>query len=77
MSALLNFDEDSAGGMMNTDFVFVGETATRGEVIDWIRAKEVDLEQLDAIFLIDRDAKFSGRRAVARLLLAPEEQRPC
>jgi magnesium transporter len=74
MTALLKFDETSAGGMMNTEFVFVGETATRAEAIAWVRGKEVKLDQLDSIILIDGDAKFSGEVAVARLLLAPEEQ---
>ncbi len=74
MTALLKFDETSAGGMMNTEFVFVGETATRAEAVAWVRGKEVKLDQLDSIILIDGDAKFSGEVAVARLLLAPEEQ---
>jgi Mg/Co/Ni transporter MgtE len=74
MTALLKFDEASAGGMMTSEFVFVGETATRAEAIDWVRSKEVKLDQLDSIILIDGDAKFSGEVAVARLLLAPEEQ---
>jgi magnesium transporter len=75
VQALLDFDENSAGGMMNTDFIFVGDTATRSEVIEWIRSREVDIEQLDSIFLIDEEAKLSGVVAVARLLLAPEGQR--
>src|SRR5437870_2675086 len=41
VEALLSFDENSAGGMMTTDFVYVGETATRAEVVDWIRDREV------------------------------------
>lgn len=72
---LLKFDENTAGGMMNTDFIYVGEGATRDEVIGWIREKEPDLEQLDTVLLIDADAKFSGAVAVARLLLAPAEER--
>jgi magnesium transporter len=68
---LLKFEENTAGGMMNTDFIYVGESATREEVVAWIREKEPDLEQLDIIFLIDSDAKFSGAVAVARLMLAP------
>jgi Mg/Co/Ni transporter MgtE len=55
--------------MMTTDFVYVGETATRAEVVDWIRGRDIKLEQLDTIFLIDGDAKLSGAVAVARLLL--------
>jgi magnesium transporter len=69
VEALLSFDENSAGGMMTTDFVYVGETATRAQVVDWIRGRDIKLEQLDTIFLIDADAKLSGAVAVARLLL--------
>jgi magnesium transporter len=72
---LLKFDANSAGGMMNTDFIFVGEKATRDEVMDWIHEKDVDLEQLDTVFLINDDAKFSGAVAVGRLLFAPPNER--
>jgi magnesium transporter len=68
---LLKFEENSAGGMMNTDFIFVGEKATRDEVIDWIHEKDVNLEQLDTVFLINADAKFSGAVSLGRLLFAP------
>ncbi len=47
---LLKFDENSAGGMMNTDFIYVGQEATKAEVISWIKEKDVNLEQLDTIF---------------------------
>jgi magnesium transporter len=67
---LLKFDEDSAGGMMNTDFIYVGEEATKAEVISWIKENDVNLEQLDTIFLIDRNAKLSGAVPVARLLFS-------
>ena len=72
---LLKFDENSAGGMMNTDFIYVGEAATREEVVAWIHEKEVDLERLDTVFLIDGNAKLSGAVAVGRLLLAPGGER--
>jgi magnesium transporter len=72
---LLKFDENSAGGMMNTDFIYVGESATREEVVAWIHEKEVDLERLDTVFLIDFDAKLSGAVAIGRLLLAPPGER--
>ena len=67
---LLKFEESSAGGMMNTDFIYVGEAATRDEVLAWIRDMDVDLERLDTVFLIDRNAKFSGAVALGRLLFA-------
>src|SRR5580704_4460483 len=74
VQALLKFDESSAGGMMTTDFVFVGETATRAEVVEWVRHQDVKIEQLDTIFLINVAAKLSGAVAVGRLLLAPADE---
>jgi magnesium transporter len=68
---LLKFEENSAGGMMNTDFIYVSEEATTEEVVAWIQEKDIDLEQLDTVFLIDPDAKLSGAVAVGRLLLSP------
>src|SRR5215468_4717294 len=71
---LLEFDPSTAGGMMNTDFVFVGEGATREEVVKWMREQELNLDQLDTIVLLDKAAQFSGTVPVARLLLAEPEQ---
>ncbi len=71
---LLQFDEDTAGGMMNSQFVFVGESATRDEVVEWIRSKDLNLDQLDAVVLIDGSAGFSGIVPVGRLLLALPDQ---
>jgi sporulation protein YlmC with PRC-barrel domain len=71
---LLAFGESSAGGMMNPEFAFVGETSTREEVLQWMRLQDFNLEQLDTIVLLDNTAKYSGTVPVARLLLAVPEQ---
>jgi len=60
--------------MMNSDFVLVGEAATRDEVVEWVRGRDVNLEQLDTVIVIDGQARLSGVVAVARLLLASGEQ---
>jgi len=74
VETLLSYDEHSAGGMMTTEFVYVGETATRGEVVEWVSQREdINPENLDTIFVIDGEAKFSGDVAVGRLLLAAED----
>lgn len=72
---LLRFGENSAGGMMNTEMIVVGEDATRGEVVDHIRFHEISPDQLDTIVLIDRDAVLAGVVPVSRLLLASSDQR--
>jgi magnesium transporter len=60
--------------MMNTHFVLVGESASRGEVVAWIRKNGAELGIFDAVYLIDGDAKLSGAVEVSRLLLAPDDQ---
>jgi sporulation protein YlmC with PRC-barrel domain len=72
---LLEFDAATAGGMMNPEFVFVGEASTRDEVLTWMGKQELNLDQLDTIVLLNAAAQFSGTVAVARLLLAAPEQR--
>jgi magnesium transporter len=71
---LLQFDAATAGGMMNTDFAFVGEGAMRDEVLAWMRGHDLNLDQVDTVVLLDRAAQFSGTVPVARLLLAAPEQ---
>ena len=75
VEGLLQFSENTAGGMMTTEIVAVGEDATRGEVVDYIRFHEIPLDQLDNIVLIDRDAALVGTVPIARLLLASSDQR--
>jgi sporulation protein YlmC with PRC-barrel domain len=71
---LLAFDRSTAGGMMNTDFVFIGESATRDEVLEWMRTQDLNFDALDTIVLLDTSAQFSGIVPVARLLLSAPEQ---
>jgi CBS domain-containing protein/sporulation protein YlmC with PRC-barrel domain len=72
---LLEFDPATAGGMMNTEFLFVSESATREEVLEWMRKQELNLDQLDTIVLLDSKAQYSGVVPLARLLLAPTDER--
>jgi sporulation protein YlmC with PRC-barrel domain/CBS domain-containing protein len=72
---LLEFDPATAGGMMNTEFVFVSEAATRDEVIDWLRSQDPSFEQLDTIVLLDDKAQYSGAVPVVRILLASPDEK--
>lgn len=74
VEALLSFHENSAGGMMTTDFVHAGESATRAEVVEWVRGREINVEQLDTIFVIDGNARLSGAVPAGRLLLAGDDE---
>src|SRR5499427_9186261 len=71
---LLAFDPATAGGMMNTEFAFVSETASRDEVLEWLRSQDFNLEQLDTIVLLDKLGHFAGTVAIARMLLASPDE---
>ncbi len=75
VSELLQFSENTAGWMMNTEIVVVGEDATRDEVINWVRSREMNPDQLVTIFLVNARAVVSGAVSVGRLLLAQSTQR--
>ncbi|MGH9729584.1 MAG: magnesium transporter MgtE N-terminal domain-containing protein [Candidatus Acidiferrales bacterium] len=75
VKGLLQFEGNTAGGMMTTEVVQVGEDATRGEVVDYIRFHDVPLDQLDTVILIDTHAVFVGTVSVTRLMLAEKDQR--
>ena len=67
---LLQYEEHSAGGMMTTEFVLVGEDAGREEVVSWIRGLDLNAEQLDTILLINKQAVLAGTVSTGRLLMA-------
>jgi magnesium transporter len=71
---LLQYDEHSAGGMMTTEYVLVGEDAGREEVVGWIRGLDLNAEQLDTILLINKQAVLAGTVSVGRLLMAEAAQ---
>src|ERR1700674_4302093 len=52
---LLKFEQNTAGGMMTTEIVVVGEEATRGEVVDFIRFHELSPDQLDNVILVNKE----------------------
>lgn len=50
---LLSYNADTAGGLMNTDFVSVPATATVAEAIEAIRISEVPVASLHAVFVLN------------------------
>jgi Mg/Co/Ni transporter MgtE len=67
---LLEFEEDTAGGMMNTEYVALPEAATVADALVALRASEDLLEQLNTIFLVDDREKLVAAIPLARLFVA-------
>ena len=66
---LMEFDEDTAGGMMNTEYVALPEDATVADALGALRSNEELLENLNTLFLIDAEERLKGAVPLARLFL--------
>jgi CBS domain-containing protein/sporulation protein YlmC with PRC-barrel domain len=67
---LLEFEHDSAGGLMNTDYVAVRGTATVADAMAEIRAHDDLLDTLTMVFLVDEQGRLTGAVPVGRLVMA-------
>jgi magnesium transporter len=70
VSELLEFEEDTAGGLMNTEYVALREHATVGDGVAALRANEELLENLNTLFLIDAAESLVAAVPLARLFIA-------
>jgi sporulation protein YlmC with PRC-barrel domain len=66
---LLEFDEDTAGGLMNTEYVALPSTATVADALQALRENEDLLETLNTLFLIDDQEVLTASVPLARLFL--------
>src|SRR6266849_9431745 len=66
---LLEFDEDTAGGLMNTEYVALRDTATVGDALQALRQNEDLLESLNTLFLVDDQERLMASVPLARLFL--------
>jgi magnesium transporter len=66
---LLEFDEDTAGGMMNTEYLALPDTCSVGDAIQALKGNEELLETLNTLFLVDREERLTGSVPLARLFL--------
>ncbi len=67
---LLEFEEDTAGGLMNTEYVWLHENASVMDALAALRGNEDLLETLNTLFLVDPDGKLAGSVPLARLFVA-------
>ena len=72
---LLEFDYETAGGMMNTEYVALHRNATVSDALAALRGHEDLLENLTTLFLVDAEEKPVAAVPVARLFIAPGESR--
>lgn len=57
---LLSYDEDTAGGLMNTEFIRINLQLTKKDAIDEIIRQSEEIEEFYTIFVIDDHNVFQG-----------------
>jgi magnesium transporter len=67
---LLEFKEDSAGGMMNTEYIALHESATVEDAMTALKGNEDQLESLNSLFLVDSEGRLAATVPLARLFVA-------
>ncbi len=67
---LLEFEEDTAGGLMNTEYVVLHDNATVTDAMAALKGNEELLESLNTLFLIDEEERLTAAIPLARLFLA-------
>jgi CBS domain-containing protein/sporulation protein YlmC with PRC-barrel domain len=70
---LLEFAEDTAGGLMNTEYVVLHDHATVADAMAALKGNEDLLEMLNTLFLIDEEERLTAAIPLARLFLARGE----
>lgn len=73
--ALLGYREDTAGGMMTTQFVAMSETSTVRNTVEVLRGLDEDFPTVHFVYVLEEDTeKLVGVLSMRTLLLAHREQ---
>ena len=70
LGELLAYPEDTAGGMMTTEFVALPAALTCAEAIDRLRAMEPDAETIYYVYVTDEDERLVGVLSLRDLIVA-------
>ena len=70
VASLLAYPDDTAGGVMTTEVLSVGEDLTAAAALDVLRVNETQAERVGAIFVVGEGGRLTGNLRVVRLALA-------
>lgn len=74
LSAVLGFEEDSAGGLMNLDAVTVRPDVTLEVVLRYLRMRGELPDRTDRLFVVNRHDQYLGGLDITRMLTAEPEK---
>ncbi|MEE8432560.1 MAG: magnesium transporter [Candidatus Desulfatibia sp.] len=75
VEGLLHYDDDTAGGIMNPDFVALREETTAREAIESLQKEHLDVEMPFYLYAVDEYSKLVGVSSLRQLVVVPPEKR--
>ncbi len=75
LEAILGYDEDSAGGLMDPDTLTVRQDVTIAVVFRYLRMRGEIPDGTDAIFVVSHQGKYEGCLLITAMLTAEPEQK--
>ena len=74
LEGVMNYDEDTAGGLMNTDTITIRPDVTLDVVLKYLRLRKEMPQNTDNIIVVDRYNHYLGTLSVTALLCADPEK---
>ncbi|MBI5135668.1 magnesium transporter [Candidatus Uhrbacteria bacterium] len=74
LRSIIKYDEDTAGGLMTTEFVSAQPNLTVRQAVDLIRKVSTIHHSLPFVYIVDQREKFLGVVSTRRLLIADPDQ---
>ncbi len=74
VEGLLHYDDDTAGGIMNPDFVALREETTAREAIESLQKEHLDVEMPFYLYAVDEYGKLVGVSSLRQLVVVPPEK---
>ena len=71
---MLTYPEDSAGAMMSTDYVEIGQYIKVSDATELIKRHQDQAEMLDTYYVTDINKKLVGVVSIREILFAPDEE---
>ena len=74
LHAVLSYDEDSAGGLMNVDIITVRPDVTLEVVLRYLKVRGEIPDGTDTIYVVNRSNEYFGSLYLSRLLTLEPSQ---
>ena len=72
---LLQYDEDTAGGLMGTEFIAVNENWSMPECIKEMRRQAEDMDDIYYVYVVDDDNRLRGNLPLKKMVTHPSVSR--